>query len=274
MYQKEKWAAVIASIFLAASLVVGFPVLYPAMTKILNLPFLTDPAALIREAQEALIPMKYDNELDDIENAAVYPEGILYVSNERANIRSTPEVANGNVIGQTTAGNYLLYFGAEQVYDGSIWYHIQNREDLSEGWIGGSTVQVAATSDNTVEDMESVEEFVGQYLQAVIKSVESYNFTIVEPYLLPTGVMYEEQRNYLTYLSEQQIKEELLAYRVIDALTLADGQIWVRTIEFYDITYSDGSVARKDFISEYVFTVVGEGEYQVNRLLGTYQQNL
>ncbi|WP_078543665.1 TcaA NTF2-like domain-containing protein [Litchfieldia alkalitelluris] len=273
MSRKEKWAAIIASSFVIPILVFCLPLVYSVMIKLFDLPFLTNPGALMLEAREVVVqPMMYADELDSIEKTTATPKGIVKVSSERANIRSKPKVVKGNEIGETTKGNYLLYYDTEKVND-ALWYRIQKRDDLAAGWISYITVKEVATSENEVDDMEPLEEFMDQYLQNVIKSIESYDFSIVEPFLLPKSAIYKEQKDYLNYLSEKQIQEELLSHRVIDAIVLEKDQIWIRTIEFYNITYGDGSVKRKDFVSEYLITVVDENEYKLNRLLGTYQQN-
>lgn len=273
MYKIEKWAAAIAATFLVAILFAGTPIIYPVLNKFLDSPFLINSDAQILETQELLESLKYAGDINDIEDRTLNSEGIVYVTNEKVNIRSYPEVVDDNIIGGTTMGNYFLYFDTEQVGD-TTWYQIQKRDDLAEGWVSGITVQEVANYENKVENFKAIKEFMDQYSQIVIKANETYDFAIIEPFLLPTGLMYEEQRNYINHIRDEQIKPELLSYKLIDGYLLKDGQVWIRTIELYNITSSDGNVHRKDFISEYLLTVDGENDFKVNRLLGTYQQNL
>ena len=63
----------------------------------------------------------------------------------------------------------------------------------------------------------------------------------------------------------------MLAFELVDAWKVGDHTIWIRTIECYNIIYGDGSEQQKNFVSEYMMSVTENG-YQLNRLLGTYEQ--
>ena len=269
MNKLEKWSAFLSALILVVIFTAVTPFVYPTFEKHLKTSKILNADLVLSKVQEFVLPLQYEREVEDIEETLVQPEGI-FVSSGNANIRSSPEVIDYNIIGEASAQEYLLYYDTTQVGD-TTWYNIQFSDTLEEGWISGITGNVISTNSQPVDNLESVESFMDKYTQASIKSIESYDFSIVEPFLLPNSTIYQGSKDYLVYLQEKQISEELLFFKVTHSLNLQNNQIWLRTIEFYNITYGDGSEQRKDFVSEYLLTNTPDG-YKANLLVNLYEQ--
>lgn len=272
MNKIEKASSLIASVFLAVIIVYTAPFLYTGAGKILQLPYLTDQELLFAKAKEKLEPMRYAGDIEEIESNLSDPAGILRVKSKIANVRSSSDVVENNIIGDVKQGQHLLFYDTVQNGD-TVWYMINHNGD--EGWISAVTLDVLTESPEQLEgeDLDRVSKFMGEYSSASMNALETKDFSIAEPYLDPKGPQFKEQQKYMNYLIEKQISEENLAFEVIDTIRMADGKIWVRTVEFYDIKSGDGITERKDFVSEYLLTVSENSELKVHRLLGSTQQN-
>ncbi|THE12326.1 J domain-containing protein [Bacillus timonensis] len=112
-----------------------------------------------------------------------------------------------------------------------------------------------------VEDMipsqEQVEDFLHDYFLYSVEVIDGVHFSEVERFLDPTGKKLEEQRSYTRYLIEKGITEDLVQMQVKD-FQAEDGFIVATTEEVYDIYYSDGSVKRKSFESQYRLRLEGQ----------------
>ncbi|MEH7415767.1 YARHG domain-containing protein [Neobacillus drentensis] len=135
-----------------------------------------------------------------------------------------------------------------------------------------STNQVASQAANQESETpsvtkEEVDNFMGDYLEASIKAVNQRDFSIVESFIDPNGKSYAEQRDYIKYLEEKNITEELLNYKVNDITKIDSTTFTVKTYEEYNITFGDGSQKIKTFNSTTRVKVLAEGQLAVNELL-------
>lgn len=286
MKKIEVWSHTISLFFFVIVMVVTVPLVYPFiksnsfsndyMLQLIDTSELQNPWKLIKGKFKELKSVTEEDERTEIlsEVAEIKanlkdPLGILNVKSAYANIRTDPGVRDDNIDGEVANGDYLLYFDTELV-DQTNWYLVQQRDDLNLGWISGITVDVVSTNDEAIKDNQELSEFLEDYLHAVMESVANYDFNIVKPFLLSNSLIYNESENYLKYLEEKQIKEELLAYELVDAWNVGEDKIWIRTIECYTITFADGTEKQKNFVSDYLVYITENG-YQLIRLLGTYE---
>ncbi|WP_377887518.1 hypothetical protein [Alkalihalobacillus sp. R86527] len=121
---------------------------------------------------------------------------------------------------------------------------------------------------NESVSQEDLEYFIQQYGNATIDAIRMNDFSYVEHYLDPYGKSYKESKEYISYLNEKNISEDLLTLYATETYQLNDNTYQVNTYEEYDITYGDGSVKFKSFNSQYKVKQI-EGYLYISELIDT-----
>lgn len=102
---------------------------------------------------------------------------------------------------------------------------------------------------------QKMETFMNEYISASMYAINQRDFSQVESYLTPNGKEYTDSKNYISYLSSKGITESLIDLTVINVESTDTG-FKVKTNEEYNISYGDGSMKDKTFVSNY--TLVGD----------------
>ncbi|MFF2479389.1 hypothetical protein [Paenibacillus sp. NPDC058071] len=128
-----------------------------------------------------------------------------------------------------------------------------------------------ASSANEFTGAEKeIASFMSDYGYKSIEAVNASDFSIVEPFIDPSGDVYNEQSSYILYLKKKGITEELLSYEVEDVMKKADDRYEVTTKESYTIYYGDGSVKNKTFRSIHLVVAdLDDFGWKVNKLIET-----
>ncbi|KHF36515.1 hypothetical protein CM49_01171 [Paenibacillus sp. P1XP2] len=108
------------------------------------------------------------------------------------------------------------------------------------------------------------------YLNSAVRATSNYDFSVMEPYLNPSGKAYKEAKDYLGYLQKKGIYEELISSEVTSIQRLSEDRFKAYTRETYNIYYNDGSMKTKSFKSQFILVHTDQG-VQVDELLRTDQ---
>ncbi|WP_163969691.1 zinc ribbon domain-containing protein [Oceanobacillus halotolerans] len=114
-------------------------------------------------------------------------------------------------------------------------------------------------------------DFMEVYATTSVTAMNLGDFSIVEPMLHPEGKAYPESRDYINYVYEEGITEDVISVSVENIEVDGDDFI-VDTIEVYDIHYADDSTQRKTFESRYTVSRISDEYYQVWELIWTNEQ--
>lgn len=117
---------------------------------------------------------------------------------------------------------------------------------------------------NIKADTYYMEYCINSYLYGMAEAINTMNFSIVEPYLVPGSQLYNDQKKLISDLNKQNIKERLLEYKITNIEPIADGYK-VKTYEKYLIDYN-GDEKSKDFQSTYIVRNVN-GTWGVSDML-------
>lgn len=114
---------------------------------------------------------------------------------------------------------------------------------------------------------ENIRTFIENYTYESVQARNEGDFWLVEYMHHPDGEAYAESREYIEYLYEQNINEEVIDFKVISIEE--DGEDYlVTTQETFDIEDSAGEVSRKNYNTQYRITDSG-GVLQVWELIET-----
>lgn len=91
------------------------------------------------------------------------------------------------------------------------------------------------------------------------EALKQYNFSLVEPLLVPAGAAFQEQLNYYNNAVNSEIIEEMPVFNVIDIEQTDLSTYKVSTYEEYNVVYKDAQKETKRFNSAYIVKIV-EGE--------------
>lgn len=105
---------------------------------------------------------------------------------------------------------------------------------------------------------DDIARFMKVYLFSQVSAINSRDFTVAAETIDPDGEAYEETRNYIKYLDEKGIYEDLNDMKVIDYEKIDKGYN-ITTKESYTIHYDDGSSKDKDFKSTFFVTLSEKG---------------
>ncbi|MBU8686484.1 zinc-ribbon domain-containing protein [Priestia megaterium] len=153
-------------------------------------------------------------------------------------------------------------------------------DDVALNFDEENTAEASATpkeNDTTSESSEinygvstnEVSSFIEQYMYATISSINSEDFSIAEPYIDSNGPKYKEQKDYIAYLINKGITEDLLSFKVNRVTKIDDSMYKVYTTEEYDISYGDGSVKYKKFNSIHKVKELSDGSLGVYQLISS-----
>ncbi|KYG35206.1 hypothetical protein AZF04_02380 [Alkalihalobacillus trypoxylicola] len=82
--------------------------------------------------------------------------------------------------------------------------------------------QVQVTEVEDLKLYEEAEQFVTEYKEAMISSIEEKDFDILEPYLIPNNSFYHSLRRYFDDLIKGNASKELIHMEVNDVLVDAE----------------------------------------------------
>ncbi|WP_127738515.1 TcaA NTF2-like domain-containing protein [Niallia taxi] len=99
-----------------------------------------------------------------------------------------------------------------------------------------------------------------------VSAINAGEFSHVSSYLDPNGKAYTESKDYVKYIYEKGITEEVVSVEVTDYEKPDDGYV-VDTNDVYDITSKDGTTKRQEFKSSL------DGTLGVNELISTKNTN-
>lgn len=164
--------------------------------------------------------------------------------------------------------NTLVY--TDEIYSEDILnetseedYELDYEEDYEEDY--ESDEELVVEENVTKDDLEY---FLQNYGYATMDAIRMNDFSYAEPFLDPNGKSYNESKDYIDYLNNKNISENLLTIEVTDVFTLNDETYQVNTYEEYDIFYEDGSSKFKSFNSQYKVKLI-DGQLYVNELIDT-----
>ncbi|MBP3950240.1 zinc ribbon domain-containing protein [Bacillus suaedae] len=102
--------------------------------------------------------------------------------------------------------------------------------------------------------------FVKSFVESSIQAINSRDFSIVEDKIDPASSEYaKEVSDYINYLEEKGITEDLYYIDVVDITDQGDNKYHVAMYEEYYIYYEDGTSSFKRFDSSYEVSITDEG---------------
>ncbi len=115
---------------------------------------------------------------------------------------------------------------------------------------------------------DQVSEFVRNYVFAGVEAINKNDFTLVESYIDPNGPKYKEQMDYIQYLNNKKITEEVIKFEVSNVVKHDEKVFLVDTYEEFTISYGDGTQKHKKFNTKYE-VIVEEDRLIINELIIT-----
>jgi len=141
---------------------------------------------------------------------------------------------------------------------------VQQKNKETSNDRNSKAINAQSNNGNVKADTYYVEYSINNYLYQMVRAINSYNFSMVEPYLITGGQLYNAQKKLITDLNKQNIKERLLEYKITSMEPISDGYR-VKTYEKYLIDYN-GNEKSKDFKSTYIIRYVN-GTWGVSDML-------
>lgn len=121
----------------------------------------------------------------------------------------------------------------------------------------------------TEMNQDGIAPFVENYVYTSVDAINSRDFSYVSGLIDPSSKDYiKEVSNYIDYLEEKEITEELLDIEIVDIKEKNDTTFIVSTQEEYQIYYSDGTAKHKTFNSKYEVKSTPDG-YRMYKLIET-----
>lgn len=230
-------------------------------------------AATIKEAEESMkigqflpatyeIEAKYKGEYAELEETlSLSPrngyDNVIesYVSlngkfvSVYSNIDDAILYVNGKSTGEKVSD--LSEFGPVKM-DGSITLHAESGDQKSNEvkLRYGSSVYLEFELEEPEVSEEDLEQYMYDYLFASTQASNERNFELVEVYLDPEGNAYDESKEYIDYLEEKGMTEELINVTVKEYEETEDGYL-VTTHDEYIIFNKDGTKKEVTFESIY-----------------------
>lgn len=125
-----------------------------------------------------------------------------------------------------------------------------------------SYVQQQETVSTTTE--AELKNFIDNYTRDFCIAVNNNNFSYVEPYLYTSGSFYKEMKNYIPYTYKNEIKEDILSFKITSFKVNGDNQsATVNTEEVYNVQ-KKGTSSTKTFACKYTVKYNSSaGRYQI-----------
>ena len=224
-------------------------------------------AVTIKEAEESIkigqflpgtyeIEAKYKGEYAELEETlSLSPrngydnviEGYVSLKGRFVSVYSNIDDAILYVNGKSTGEKVsdLSEFGPVKM-DGSITLHAESGDQKSKEvkLRHGSNIYLEFESE------EDLDQYMYDYLFASVQAINQRNFELVEFFLDPEGNAYNELKEYIDYLEEEGITEELINVTVKEYEKTEDGYL-VTTHDEYIIFNKDGTEKEVTFKSVY-----------------------
>lgn len=161
--------------------------------------------------------------------------------------------------------------------DGSITLHAEYEtkdgvmKTAAQKVINTNYIDLEFTEDTPEETEEALNSFMEDYYYASVSAMNAGEFSFVSPYLDPDGKAYTESKDYVEYIYEKGITEEVVSVEVTDYEKTDEGYV-VDTEDVYDITYEDGTTKRQEYKSSYKVNKLEDGTLEINELVSTDEQ--
>jgi hypothetical protein len=120
---------------------------------------------------------------------------------------------------------------------------------------------------------QQVRDFMKRYITLGVASINQRDFSLIEELIDPSGKLYNDQQNYLQYVKEKGITEQLNALDVEKIEVADENHFKVHTYEEYEINYNNESKKFKSFRSEFLLTVFPNHTLRVKELISTEEVN-
>ncbi|MCT2346598.1 hypothetical protein M4D71_20810 [Niallia taxi] len=191
-----------------------------------------------------------------------------------SNIDDSILFVNGKSTGKKVADIYD--FGPIPT-DGSISLHAEyetkdgTMKTATQKVINTDYIDLEFTEDTPEETEEALNSFMENYYYASVLAMNAGEFSYVSDYLDPNGKAYTESKDYVKYIYEKGITEEVVSVKVTDYEKTDDGYV-VDTNDVYDITSEDGTTTRQKFKSSYKVNKLEDGMLEINELVSTEKQ--
>lgn len=188
-----------------------------------------------------------------------------------SNIDDSILFVNGKSTGKKVADVYD--FGPIPT-DGSISLHAEYEtkdgvmKTAAQKVINTNYIDLEFTEDTPEETEEALNSFMEDYYYASVSAMNAGEFSFVSPYLDPNGKAYTESKDYVKYIYEKGITEEVVSVEVTDYEKTDEGYV-VDTEDVYDITYEDGTTKRQEYKSSYKVNKLEDGALEINELIST-----
>lgn len=146
--------------------------------------------------------------------------------------------------------------------------------ELKQQFDRSKAFQTAAPSTDSEPDSSNTEttvvaSFVKTFVPTSVKAINFRDFSIVSSQIESSSTSYRNEfSDYIDYLAEKGITEDLLNVEVISIEKVGENTYTVETYEEYEIYYSDGSGKYKSFQSIYEVKVTAEGP-RIGKLIKT-----
>ena len=126
--------------------------------------------------------------------------------------------------------------------------------------------QISSVNAEKVSDID-FQPIVEEYYVASVSSLNSNDFSIVEPYLTTSGSRYQEQKDYLDYLVSKSITEEFISVEVEKVEEVNENTVKITSMDAFTIINSSGASDKK-YRSVTVLKKVDE-QWLVDELIST-----
>lgn len=146
---------------------------------------------------------------------------------------------------------------------------IVNEEVFSSPASADSESNNETSSGTEADNASEVGSFIKKYIEASVTAINRKDFSLVEPYIDPSGKTYKEQKEYTTHLNKKNITEELMNLEVEKISKVDESTYEVATYAAYKIIGSDSSIQYKNFNSVHKVKFLEDGELAVNELLSS-----
>jgi len=161
--------------------------------------------------------------------------------------------------------------------DGSISLHAEyetkdgKMKTAAQKVTNTNYIDLDFTEDTPEETEDALNSFMEDYYYASVSAINAGEFSYVSSYLEPNGKAYTESKDYVKYIYEKGITEEVVSVEMTDYEKKDDGYV-VDTTDVYDITSEDGTTKRHTFKSSYKVNKLEDGTMEVNELISTKEQ--
>lgn len=227
-------------------------------------PYFPGTYAVKAKAKEELTELETEEEVELAGKKEETVEVDLPLEGNYVTISSDEDDAtvfvNGKKRGKLDDGSYEL---GPVPQDETVEVHLEKQTDF--GVIKSESVKIGEDRSYYLKFPKEVSEtaigdFVRNHIYDNVRAISLNDFSLIESQYDKSGTAYKQDREYLQYLQEKGITEDLLQFEVRNVERQSDTKYKVTTYEEYHIRYGDGSMKFKSFNNEHIVTVSESGE--------------